>query len=195
MVAQGRTLNTQQGLNTKQRMFVDEYLVDLNATQAAIRAGYAAGSADGQGSRLLANVHVKAQIDMAMRKRAERTKITQDRVMAEFAKIGFASMADYLRMDENGHAFVDLSNVTRDQAAAIGEVVVEHVKDGHKTKFKLLDKRAALVDMGKHLGMFVERKEITGRDGGPIQTEDVSAHDLSVAVATLMQKTSDAERP
>ena len=80
-------------------------------------------------------------------------------------------------------AFVDLSELTREQAAAISEVTVEDYKDGRgedardvrKVKFKLSDKRSALVDIGKHLGMFVERKELTGKDGGPIEVAETPA--------------------
>lgn len=76
----------------KQRAFVREYLIDLNATQAAIRAGYSASTANEQGSRLLANVSVKGVIEAAMDLRAERTDITADRVLRELAKIGFADI-------------------------------------------------------------------------------------------------------
>lgn len=172
-------------LTAKQRRFVDEYLIDLNATQAAIRAGYSEKTARAQGHRLLTDVDIASAVQEAQASRAERTEITQDAVLRELAKIGFANMQDYMRAGSDGDPYLDFSQLTRDQAAALAEVTVEDFKDGRgedardvrRVKFKLADKRAALVDIGKHLGMFKDRVEHSGPDGGPIQTE-VSARDI-----------------
>ncbi len=80
----------QLGLTEKQQRFVDEYLVDLNATQAAIRAGYSAGTAQEQSSRLLSNVMVQRAISDARQAQQERTQITADRVISELGLIAFA---------------------------------------------------------------------------------------------------------
>ena len=168
-----------KSLTNKQKAFVEEYLVDLNATQAAIRAGYSAKTADRIGPELLGKTWVAEAIQEAMAARSERTEITSDMVLRELAKLGFANMADYMKCTSDGDPYLDFSQLTRDQAAALVEVTVEDFVDGRgedarsvrKVKFKLADKRAALVDIGKHLNMFVERKEITGKDGGPIQTK------------------------
>jgi phage terminase small subunit len=93
-------------------------------------------------------------------------------VVSELAKIGFANMADYMTVGTDGDPFLDFSKVTRDQAAALSEVTVEDFKDGRgedardvrRVKFKMHDKRAALVDLGKHLGLFTEDPE--GKRGG-----------------------------
>lgn len=77
-------------LTAKQKLFVDEYLVDLNATQAAIRAGYSEKTANEQGARLLANVSVKEQIDERMKDREKRTEITQDMVLHRYWQIATA---------------------------------------------------------------------------------------------------------
>lgn len=76
-------------LTPKQNRFVAEYLIDLNATQAATRAGYSARTANEQGARLLANVSVKEALDEERKKRERRTEITADRVLQELADIGF----------------------------------------------------------------------------------------------------------
>lgn len=164
-------------MTPRQRRFVQEYLVDLNASAAARRAGYAGGaSADVQASRLLRNVKVKAAIDAAMAARAERTKISADRVIAELAKIGFANMQDYVRLTSDGDAMLDFNGIDRDQFAAIGEITVEDFTEGRgddardvrRVKMKLIDKRAALVDLGRHLALFTDNVkhggEITHRD-------------------------------
>ncbi len=152
-------------LTPKQRRFVDEYLVDLNATQAAIRAGYSEKTAYSTGSENLKKPEIAAALAVAQDKRAERTQVTADRVIAELAKIGFANMADYMRATPGGDPFLDFASLTREQAAALQEVTVddyvegrgEDARDVKRVKFKLADKRAALVDLGKHLGLFVDR--------------------------------------
>lgn len=149
-------------LNSRQKAFVDEYLIDLNATQAAIRAGYARKTANRTGPRLLSNVVIQQRVQEAMSRREKRTEITQDRVVNELAKIGFANLGDFITLTSAGDPLVDLSTMTRDQAAALSEVTVEDFTDGRgddardvrRIKVKLCDKRAALVDLGKHLGMF-----------------------------------------
>lgn len=164
-------------LTPKQKMFVTEYLVDLNATKAAERAGYSAKTAQVQGSRLLSNAMVSAAIAEKQGKRFEKLEITAERVLGELALLGFANMMDYITVGENGAARVDLSKLTRDQAAAINEITVEEFtertgEDGEgkpifenvkRTKFKLSDKRGALVDLGRHLKLFTDKVEHSGK--------------------------------
>ena len=153
-------------LEPKQQLFVEEYLIDLNATQAAIRAGYSENSARAIGCENLTKPNIANAIAKAQEDRANRTKITQDMVLQELAKIGFANMLDYMK-PHNGQMHIDMSELTRDQAAAISEYQTETVSgregspDIEKTKFKLLDKRQALVDIGRHLGMFKDNLTVT----------------------------------
>lgn len=171
-------------LTPKQERFVAEYLIDLNATQAAIRAGYSEKTAPEQASRLLSNVKVSVAVQAAMKARSERTEITQDMVLRELAKIGFSDIRKVVRWgatervtteDQEGKPVTDTFHGLRlisadeiddDTAAAISEV--SEGRDG--LKVKLHDKKGALVDIGKHIGMFKERVELTGKDAGPIQT-------------------------
>ena len=85
-------------LNDKQKQFCKEYLVDLNATQAAIRARYAEKTAYSQGQRLLKNVEAQEYIRELMQKREQRTEITADKVLEEYAKLGFSDITDYLQV-------------------------------------------------------------------------------------------------
>lgn len=156
-------------LTAKQQRFVEEYLVDLNATQAAIRAGYSKRTANEQGSRLLANVSVSAAVAKSMESRSGRTGITQDMVLRELAKIGFSDIRKVVRWGEtqvrmvdgedecaedmvpyHGLALIDSAEIDDDTAGAIAEV--SQGKEG--LKVKLHDKKSALVDIGRHLGMF-----------------------------------------
>ena len=86
-------------LTPKQRFFCDEYLIDLNATQAAIRAGYSPISARDIGCKNLTNPYIKAHIEKRMANRKERTEITQDMVLKELARIGFANIDDYVTVE------------------------------------------------------------------------------------------------
>lgn len=171
-----------------QAKFVAEYLVDLNATQAAIRAGYSAKTAEQQGPRLLGNVGVMAAIRKAQAKRSERTNITADLVLEELAKIATAKLSDVvdwgmkqvavgynakgkrLKPEDIGDAerieYIDepfVTPINRDDLpehirAAVAEVSLG--KDGFK--IKMHDKNAALVSIGRHLGMFKDKVEHSG---------------------------------
>jgi phage terminase small subunit len=100
-----------------------------------------------------------------MEKAVERAEITAARVLEEMAKLAFHNPADYIKIDEDGSAIVDLSKLDRDQAAAITEVISERGEDGKvKTRIKLADKKAALVELGRHFGLWIERVE-HGRPG------------------------------
>lgn len=156
-------------LTAKQQRFVDEYLIDLNATQAAIRAGYSANTAEQQASRLLTNVKVRAYLAERQSARAGRVEITQDMVLKELAKIGFSDIRKVVRWGEtqvrmvdgeddgpedmvpyHGLALIDSTEIDDATAGAIAEV--SQGKEG--LKVKLHDKKGALVDIGRHLGMF-----------------------------------------
>lgn len=161
-------------LTPKQARFVDEYLIDLNATAAATRAGYSEKTAYQQGSRLLSNVEVAAAVTAAQEKRAERTQINADRVLQELARIGFADIRNLFEWDERRAAFVPSRELTEDQAAAISEInsetLVSRDENGQprakiKLKLKTYDKVAALRDIGKHLGMFAEDVNLRTPDG------------------------------
>ena len=167
-------------LTARQRLFISEYLIDLNATKAAERAGYSRKTAKGQGARLLTNVDISAAIQGAMNKRAEKLEITAERVLAEIAKCAFINMGDFLRIDPaSGRAFIDLSRATPEQLAALcafeQEEWVERVGEGRgnfkavrKIRLKLTDKLGALEKLGKHLKLFTDKCELTGKDGGPL---------------------------
>lgn len=156
-------------LTEKQRLFVHEYLVDLNATQAAIRAGYSEKTAQEQSSRLLSNVMVKEAVQKAMDERSERVEVTADRVLEELAKLGFADIRKVFT--EGGH-LRDIASLPDEIAAAVSSVEVVTRPDGevdengnrgveyvHKLRF--WDKRGSLELLGKHLKMFTDKTEHT----------------------------------
>ena len=132
----------------------------LTYDKAYAEAGYKPHRSNA--ARLSTNDSVVARKEYLLSQAAKRAVITVADVISELGLIGFANMQDYICTTPEGDAYINLSQLTRDQAAAIGEITCEDYVDGRgedardvkKMKFKLLDKRAALVDIGKHLGAF-----------------------------------------
>lgn len=144
-------------LNKKQQRFVEEYLIDLNATQAAIRAGYSPNTAREQASRLLSNVNVQTEVDKAMAKRSRRTGISQDRVIQELARIGFCKITDVA--DSNGKI---KDNASEDDLACIESIKVKRSKTengavSEEREVKIASKVKCLELLGKHLGMWNDK--------------------------------------
>lgn len=164
-------------LTAKQAAFVAEYLVDLNATQAATRAGYSAKTANEQGARLLAKVSVRFAIEQAMKARSDRTEITQDRVLAEYAKLAFL---DPRRFYDASGGLIPVPLLPADVAAALSGMEVTTGRAGKDdgegqglvdvTKIKFVDKKGALDSVARHLGMFNDKLALTGKNGGPVET-------------------------
>jgi phage terminase small subunit len=135
-------------------------LADLNATQAAIRSGYSAKNADKIGPELLGKTRVAQAVAKAMQTRSERTKITTDQVLKEFSRIGLSDMRDFVSWGPDGVKVKESGELTEDQARAVAEVSETKGDKGGAIKLKLHDKQAALVNCGRHLGMFAERLDI-----------------------------------
>ena len=143
-------------LTAKQQRFCDEYLIDLNATQAAIRAGYSPKTAEQTASRLLTIVKVSDEIAREMAERSKRTGINQDRVVQELAKLAFVNIADVVDLDS---ATVK-ETATGEDLACIQSVKIKPSEFGTEREIKLYDKKASLELLGKHLGMFKDKLEV-----------------------------------
>lgn len=146
-------------MTKKQKCFVEEYLIDLNATQAAIRAGYKAGNAQRAseiGSELLQKTPVQEAIAKAMAERSKRTGINQDRVLLELAKIGFAKITDII----DPETAKIKEDAAEDDLACIQSIKIKPNEWGTEREVKLYDKKSALVDLGKHLGMFKDKLDV-----------------------------------
>lgn len=146
-------------LTEKQQLFVDEYLIDLNATQAAIRAGYSAKTADVQGSRMLGNVKVQQAIAEQMANRSRRTGINQDRVVLELAKIALVKMTDIV--DSYGRI---KETATEDDLACIESIKYKSSESdtgsSEEREVKVASKLKALELLGKHLGMWNDKLDV-----------------------------------
>lgn len=170
-------------LTEKQKKFANEYLKDLNATKAAERAGYAKKTAGSQGNRMLKNVEIKNEIEKKMKEREKRTEVTQDKVIKELAAIAFARASDYAKVvsrkikdSESGRekeiATVKLINtdeLTDEQIAALS-----CIKEGkYGIEVSLCDKERALELLGRHLGMWKDKVEVSGIEKEKSKLEDI----------------------
>ncbi|MBC1231503.1 terminase small subunit [Listeria booriae] len=143
-------------LTDKQSKFVDEYLVDLNATQAAIRAGYSERTAGSQGQRLLKNVEIQNAIAERQKILSEKTSITAQKVLNEYAKIAFSDIKEVLSWDEDGRVSVYQSErIDTSFVQSIQQTTTESdFATIYKLNVKLYDKQKALDALSKHLGLF-----------------------------------------
>jgi phage terminase small subunit len=173
-------------LNAKQERFVQEYLIDLNATQAAIRAGYTKKNADQVSSRLIGKSQVAEAIAKGKEAMAKRNGITQDRVLQEYGRLAFADIRKLYKEDGSLKAPHELDD---DTAAALSSIEVVEMGGGlevgqdikhvpmYTKKVRLWDKKGALDSVGKHLGMFVEYHKVE--------------HDVTKAFAEAMKATDE----
>lgn len=145
-------------LTPKQVRFVEEYLIDLNATQAATRAGYSAKTANEQGARLLANVSVRSALQDAMADRAKRMEMTADYVLT--------TIRDTVERCKQAVPVLDRK----------GKPVLVSTPNGDVAPAYTFDPMAVLRGaelLGKHLKLFTEKTELTGPNGGPLQFQKI----------------------
>lgn len=143
-------------MNARQEAFVREYLVDLNATQAAIRAGYSEKTARAIGAENLTKPDIKAALKKEMDKRAARTEITADRVLKELAAIGFADTTKAIYVKRGKVQVVDTEKLPEATRRAISEIKQTVTPSGGSLSIKFHDKKGALDLLGKHLGIWTD---------------------------------------
>lgn len=160
-------------LTPKQERFCNEYLIDLNATQAAIRAGYSESGAAVEGHRLLTNANIQDYISDLNKDRQESTGVSARMVIEELAKIAFSDIRDVLTVD-NG--LRDISKLDEKTAKAISSIKITEDKSmgeviGETKEVKFWDKLRALDSLGKHFGIFE-------RDNSQKKTDNVTIFEL-----------------
>ncbi len=162
-------------LTDKQARFISEYLIDLNATQAAIRAGYSPKAAQEQGSENLSKPIIQQAIREALQAREQRVEITQDRVLKELSLIAFADMRDYGTIEAGGGFTAKSFDEMPDGASRVIGKIKEKRKilttsEGNgeelviesNLEFGHWDKVKALELLGKHLGMWTDKLKVSG---------------------------------
>lgn len=165
---------TGRPLNQRRLLFVKEYLVDLNGTQAALRAGYAPSRAEHTAWELMKLPEVQAAIAEGMRERNARVQITQDRVLQEVARLAFLDIRKALHEDGSLKPITELDD---DTAAAIAGLDLleefaghgeERVQIGWTKKIKLADKARALELLMRHMGMLNDKLKLQGDAANPL---------------------------
>ncbi|MFZ4436797.1 MAG: terminase small subunit [Syntrophales bacterium] len=157
-------------LNAKQQLFVTEYLVDLNATQAAIRAGYSVRTARKIATENLSKPVIKVAIDAAIEARKARITFTADQVLEELALVGFSDMADFVEIDEGGAVRAyPLDSLAKGKSRIIRKVkekrVIKSTAEGDQVldstyEFELCDKVKSLELLARHLGLLHDKTEV-----------------------------------
>lgn len=172
-------------LTPKQQAFVAEYLVSLNASEAALRAGYSPKTAPFIGAENLKKPQIAAKIAESMTARAERVEVTADDVLAELLTL-MRSDVRHFTVDDRGN--LQLAPGAPDKAWRAVSSVKHKIRtdgDGQTTReieFRLWDKNSAIEKVAKHIRFFPpEQKELTGKDGGPMLVAGVDVDDLSEA--------------
>ena len=155
----------------KQKRFIEEYLIDLNATRASIRAGYSPATAKDIGCENLKKPMIRRHIAQAMAERSRRTGINADQVVIELAKIAFANIGDVIDL-QTGEIKTEL--LPEDSASIQSVKVKTFGEDGLEREIKMADKLKALELLGKHLGMFKDKVELSGS----LETEKTKLDDL-----------------
>ena len=159
-------------LTEKRKLFADEYLIDLNASRAyrvaypRVKDGDTAAAA---ASRLLKIKDVSEYISVRMQERSERTEITQDRVLNELASIAFAKATDYAEVQDGQVIIKNTADLSDTMVRAIAGI-----KEGRNgIEIKLNDKGKALELLGRHLGMFKDRMEVSGLEEEKSKLDDL----------------------
>lgn len=163
-----------QPLNDKQKRFILEYLIDFNATQAAIRAGYSAKTAGSQAHKLLLNPEIQAAIRREQEKTANRLTLTREKVLEQYARIAFSDSRAFF--DKDGR-LLPVPELDDDASAALQSYEVEmRLLDGPDQppvpvlKVRWADRRAALDSIMRAQGWNMpDKHELTGKDGGAIE--------------------------
>lgn len=159
-----------------EKRFVDEYLIDLDAKNAAIRAGYSPKTANTASEWIKQpnpkKPRVRAEIDKALAARSRRTGITADRVLMELAKVAFADIADVVDLD-SGEILPDNRKA---DTSAIASIKIKQTPTTTEREIRMTDRTRALELLGKHLGIFAENVNIAA-------TVPVIADDIKGAAA------------
>ena len=147
-------------MTEKQKRFVEEYLIDLNATQAAIRAGYKVDNACAMGAENLRKPQIVDAIEKALAERSKRTGINQDRVIQELAKIAFVKITDVVNEDCEILPGANEADLAAIEAVKVKTIPTKSGEVGVEREVRLSSKLKALELLGKHLGMWNDKLDV-----------------------------------
>lgn len=192
-------------LTPKQARFVEEYIIDLNATQAAIRAGYGRKGARVQGSLLLANPNMQDAIQEALAERSRRLAITADNVLQEYARLAFSDISQIIDFSKDDFRLRKARRIGTDARRVISSIKVKRSlekkpdADGFTevevVEFRLWPKVEALRDLAKHLGMLKEQGDELNLAEHLDKLSTEQLHQLKGIVAAARGANPGADRP
>jgi phage terminase small subunit len=185
-------MNTSK-LTIKQEAFAQAYIETGNASEAYRRAYQVSPSTkpntvEKRACELLKHGKVAGRIAELQAGHQKRHDVTIDRIVGEYVKIAFADAGDYFDWGPNGVTVKDKSELTPEQRSVVAEVSQTVTEKGGTIRVKLHDKLNALEKLGKHLGMFIDKHEVAGKDGGPIETREMSDRDFARWLAMKLQR-------
>lgn len=180
-------------LSEQERRFADQYMIDLNATQAAIRAGYSPDSAHVTGSRVLNRARVQEYLEKRKADRRKRLEVSQDRVVKEYAVIAFANLASLIDLNTMSLSILDWENLDPIEKAAVQEVSVYPTENGDRVKIKLYDKLKALSKLADHLGIADRGFRLKGADGGPLRVSEMTDREIIEEARRLQALAAEEE--
>lgn len=174
-------------LTDKQARFVEEYIVDLNGKQAAIRAGYSNKYADRIAYQLLGKPRVRAALQAAQRRVSAETGVTHERVIKEISRLAFASSRNVMSWGPDGVAIKSSDELTDDEAAAVTSVKAVSNASGVETiEVRLADKLGALEKLAKHLGMYDQA-------GDDRNADDMTDEEIEAELAEFERQEAEAD--
>ena len=179
-------------LTPRQQRFVEEYLVDPNGHQAALRAGYAPRGARQTVTKLLKHPEIAAAIRRGMEARAERLRVHADKVVAEFARIAFADIGNLVEWGPDGVTLRPKSALSPDDRAAIAEIAAGSGPYGAGPRLRLHSKHRALDAIARHLGLYGRTAH---RFTPPERYQGKPAREILREKLAQMQASRDARSP
>ena len=190
-------LKPREQLDPRERRFVELFVETSNATRSALAAGYGRNyqNAGVYANRLLKKARIRDSVDRRNAEIMAELDFTPSRIIAEIAKVAGVNTADFVSIDDDGKPHLDLTGVKRAQMAAVASVDSETTEFGVKARVKMHDKLKALDMLAKMARLYpAERTELTGADGGPIQSANLNATVHTMDIASLEPEQRDQLR-
>lgn len=193
-------VSNMEKLTQRQRQFVAEYLISLNATHSAVSAGYSAKTAKQQGSRLLTNVDVRQAIKAGREAAQKRAEVKLDDILREYKRIAFTGLSKFLHINAHGDPVIDLSRCTPEDLDLLSAGTVEDFTEGRgegarnvrRIKIKLMDRLKALETLGKHLGLG-EKGQGNQIDRLSLALMEISKRGSSMPISTSLSDQEQAD--
>lgn len=175
------------GLTDREKLFCKEYLVDLNGTQAAIRAGYSPTSARKNASAMLKKPKIKEYLDVARAKMLERAEVDAGRVIDELAAVAFINPRDFVSWKDGVVTMQNSDDIPDSIMRAISVIEEVENRNGRKVTIKFHSKMEAITLLMKHMGMLKDSVELSGGDK-PLQIDSSRVDDAREKIKALLTR-------